>query len=110
VVDGQGVVRPFARRARLDLPAGMRGLSVEAPQDATDAAALVGWSFDDGQIHPFGDIAPAREGVTEIRLHGRDDLGPHAVPLPAWRPWPRVRRAVTEARDRSLPLRAARAR
>lgn len=110
VVDGQASVRPFARRARVDLPAGVRDLTVEAPQDATDAAALVGWSFDDGEIHPFGDLAPAPEGVTEVRLHGRDDLEPDAVPLPAWRPWPRVRRAVTEARDRSLPLRAARAR
>jgi hypothetical protein len=32
------------------------------------------------------------------------------VPVPAWRPWPQLRRAATEARDRALPLRAARAR
>jgi hypothetical protein len=110
VADGRALVRPFARRARVELPAGIRDLSVEAPQDATDAAALVGWSFGDGEIHPVGGVAPTREGVTEIRLHGRDDLEPDAVSLPAWRPWPRMRRAVTEARDRSLPLRAARAR
>jgi hypothetical protein len=110
VVDGLALVRPFARRVRVDVSTGLRGISVEAPQDATDAEALVGWSFDAGEIHLFGDIAPAHDGIIEIRLHGRVDIEPDAVDLPAWRPWPRVRRAVTEARDRSLPLRPARAR
>ena len=83
---------------------------MEAPCDATDAGALVGWASGSGAPRPFAAPAVAREGSVEVRLLGRHDVEVDDVPAPAWRPWPQLRRAATEARDRALPLRAARAR
>ena len=41
---------------------------------------------------------------------GADDVDAGQVPAPAWRPWPKLRRAGTEMRDRALPWRPARGR
>jgi len=110
VTASSAVIRPFARRVRVELPQGITSLTVESPRDATDAGALVGWASGSGAPHPFAAPAPARERSVELRLVGRRDLEVDDVPVPAWRPWPQLRRAATEARDRALPLRAARAR
>jgi hypothetical protein len=100
------VVRPYARRLRLAAEPGARTLRVQAPADALDGGALEGWSVGDGPVQPFGTDVPWQgNGHVEIRLHGAQDLDASDVAAPAWRPWPKLRRAATEARDRLLPLR-----
>jgi hypothetical protein len=96
-------LRPFSRRIRLARPNGARTLAVEAPE--AGAGALAGWSLDAGPVRPFGTevVLPAAARL-ELRLHGVDDLDLAQVAARAWRPWPQLRRAATEARDRALPL------
>jgi hypothetical protein len=104
-------VRPYARRIGFARPAGARSLSVEEPRQAHGELELSGWSLASGEVRPFGTDAPLTGGDrVEVRLHGEGDIDPNAVVAPAWRPWPRLRRAGTEMRDRALPLRPARAR
>jgi hypothetical protein len=111
-IDGDSVVvRPFARRLRLELPAAARTLTMLEPEDVGGGPALRGWSVATGAVRPFGVAAPVAGGrALELRLHGACDVHPGRVAAPAWRPWPRLRRAATELRDRTLPLRLARAR
>jgi hypothetical protein len=101
-------VRPFARRLRVSPPAGARRLTVEAPADG--APPLVGWTLDGGAVRRFGDVVRIDGAACEIALHGAIAVDPSAVGAPRWRPWPKLRRAGTEARDRALPLRPLRAR
>ena len=103
VVGARLELRPFARRLQLEPPAGVAEIQVDAPGDAVDPGALVGWSVGEGAVRPFG-AAVAGRGTLDIRLHGRHVADPAAVAPPVWRPWPRVRRTATEARDRVLPL------
>ena len=107
LVGESAVVRPYARRLRLAAEPGARTVRVEAPADALDGAALQGWSVGDGAVQPFGaDVPWQGNGHVEIRLRGAQDLDAGAVAPPPWRPWPKLRRAATEARDRLLPLRS----
>jgi hypothetical protein len=109
VVDGTLAVRPFSRRLLLDPPPTARAVTVEAPQDAVADGALAGWSVDGGTVVPFGEaraIPPAGTRPLTLRLHGPGDVAPEALRMPAWQPWPKLRRIATEARDRVAPLRA----
>jgi hypothetical protein len=100
------IVRPFARRLRVAAEPGASALRVQAPADALDGGALEGWSVADGPVQAFGaDVPWQGNGHVEIRLRGAQDLDASDVAAPAWRPWPKLRRAATEARDRLLPLR-----
>jgi hypothetical protein len=111
VTAGRATVRPLARRIRLELPPGVTTVDVEAPVDTLDGAALTGWSLGAGPVRAFGTpVRAVGAGPLDVALHGRTDVAPAHVAPPAWRPWPRLRRAATEARDRAMPLRAARAR
>lgn len=97
------VVVPYSRRVRVEVPAGVRALRVALPTGA--AAGLTGWRGD-GE-HAFGADVPVAAGRTvEVRLAGAHDVDPATVPAPTWSPWPRLRRAATEARDRAVTLRA----
>jgi hypothetical protein len=101
------VVRPFARRLRLAAEPGASALRVQAPADALDGGSLEGWSVGDGPVHAFGaDVPWQGNGHVEIRLRGTQDLDASDVAAPAWRPWPKLRRAATEARDRLMALRS----
>jgi hypothetical protein len=124
------VVRPYARRIRIAPADGARAIAVMAPRQSGAHAELRGWAVAGGPVHPFGAAVPLRglavaAGPLDpsgaalpatgarpllLRLHGADDVDPARVAAPAWRPWPRLRRAGTELRDRALPLRPARAR
>jgi hypothetical protein len=109
IAGDHAVVRPFARTMRIALPPQVRTMSVEEPHDALEATRLAGWSAG-SPMRSFGtDGAPVSGASVELRLHGPDDVDAAAVAAPAWRPWPKLRRAATEARDRALPLRPARA-
>ena len=104
-------VRPFARRLLLDLPGGVSTIRVDAPVAGAYDGALAGWSVGRGPIRPFGTTAPVDAGgAHEVRLHARAAVDARSVARPSWRPWPRLRRAATEARDRVRPLAAARPR
>ena len=107
LVGESAVVRPYARRLRLAAEPGARTLCVQAPADALDGGSLQGWSVADGPLQPFGaDVPWQGNGHVEIRLRGAQDVDAADVAAPAWRPWPKLRRAATEARDRLLPLRS----
>jgi len=101
-------VMPLTRRLRLTVPAVVRELVVERPLDSLDAGALDGFSISGGgdtdTVNPFGSavsISGSGERAVQIRLDGRHDVDPWRIPPPPWRPWPKVRRAVTEIRDRA---------
>jgi hypothetical protein len=104
-------VAPYARRVLVSPPAGASALVVQEPRHAHGDAELGGWSLGAGPTQPFGAEAPIEgDGPLEIRLRGARDVDAGQVAPPAWRPWPKLRRAATEMRDRALPLRPARAR
>jgi len=101
-------VRPFSGRLRVDLPDHVTEITVEAPRD--ELGSLVGWSLGDGDPLAFGEPATCRPGrPLDVRLRRSDEVLARDVAAPAWRPWPMLRRAATEVRDRALPLRPARA-
>jgi hypothetical protein len=105
VSDGHATVRPYARRIRLDLPAGADSVTVEPPDDLLAEDALAGWSLGVGTVRPFGErTAVPTGGRLEVVLHGRAGVDPDSVTSPPWRPWPRLCRGADEARDRALPL------
>jgi hypothetical protein len=105
------LVAPYARRVVVSPPARASTLVVQEPRHAHGNAGLGGWSLGAGPIQPFGAEAPIEcGGPLEIRLRGGHDVDAGQVAAPAWRPWPKLRRAGTEMRDRVLPLRPARAR
>jgi hypothetical protein len=105
------LVAPYARRVVVSPPPGASTLVVQEPRHAHGDAELGGWSLGAGPIQPFGAEAPIEGGgPLEIRLRGVRDVDAGQVAPPAWRPWPKLRRAGTEMRDRVLPLRPARAR
>jgi hypothetical protein len=111
-VDGDRlVVRPYARRIQIDPPDGAKAISVTAPQQSGAHAQMRGWSVEAGLVHPFGADVPLVDSRSLlVRLRGADDVDPGRVAAPAWRPWPKLRRAGTELRDRAMPLRPPRAR
>jgi hypothetical protein len=105
------LVSPYARRVRVKPAAGTSSLGVVVPRGAHGDLELVGWSVDGRPVRPFGEVVElGSDEARVVRLHGVGDVDAAAVPSPPWRPWPRLRRAGTEARDRLLPLRAALAR
>jgi hypothetical protein len=98
-------VRPYSGVVSVDVPDGASELAVAEPEQAGDERVLTGWSLDGGPVRGFAETAPlTRGGGHEVRLHVADAVDPAAVPAPAWRPWPKLRRAGTELRDRALPL------
>jgi hypothetical protein len=107
-VHGDAVlVRPFSGRMRVEMPEQARTLAVLAPRDACEY--FDGWSIGDGPLRPFGGPVHSGSGRTlELRLHPVGKTDPAAVAPPPWSPWPIVRRAATELRDRTLPLRPTR--
>jgi hypothetical protein len=111
VRSGVASVRPFARSVVVDLPDGVHTLRVELPEDALAPDALTGWSAGGAERHRFGtDVPLPGGGELAIRLRARADVRPDDVAAPVWRPWPRLRRAATEARDRATPVLAKRSR
>jgi hypothetical protein len=108
VEGGTAHVRAFSGRLRLELPANVDQVVVEAPRD--ELGSLVGWSPAGGAPVPFGASLPVAPGhPLVVHLRRSDEVRAADVDAPAWSPWPMLRRAATEVRDRALPLRPARA-
>jgi hypothetical protein len=100
-------VRLFTRRAHVPLPEATRSLVVELPASSDGLEQIV----VSGQPVALGEaVEVAGQHVVDIRLTRRDALSPLDVPAPPRRPWPLLRRTLTEARDRALPRVPRRAR
>jgi hypothetical protein len=111
VQDGVATVTPYSRDVRLRRPAA-RTLRLEIPRifGAGDSVRLtVDGETRDVQPRPGGGAAvtltnaPAGDDL-RIRIEAPGHVAPATVR--DWRPraWPLARRAMTEARDRALPL------
>lgn len=97
--DGDALrLRPYSRRMEVTLPDVPGPLVVEAPRDGEPE--LLGWSSNGDAPTPFYVPADLTSGDAEVRLRGDTELDPQLIPAPSWRPWPLIRRAATELRDR----------
>jgi hypothetical protein len=98
-------VRLFTRRAHVLLPEGTRRLLVDLPASADGLEEIViAPKGERGQPVAVGEsVDVAGQRVVDIRLTRRDAASPLFVPPPRGRPWPVLRRTLTEARDRALP-------
>jgi hypothetical protein len=104
-------VAPYARRVAIVPRAGADTVTLREPRRAYGDRELSGWSLAGGPVQRFGTEVSIEGGrALDVRLHGFHDVLAREVAAPAWRPWPKLRRAGTEARDRALALRPARAR
>jgi hypothetical protein len=109
-IDGDTAeVAAFGRRVRVTRPRDAAKLVVHAPVGGAEAAGLAGWSVPGSPRMAFG--APLVQAVDRdlvVRLHAANQADAWDLAAPAWQPWPLLRRAATETRDRLLSLRAAR--
>ena len=98
-------VRLLTRRARIRLPESARWVVIELPASADGfEQILVAADGSGGRPASIGEpVDVAGQRVVDIHLTRRDALSPVEVPCPRRRPWPRLRRTMTEARDRALP-------
>lgn len=104
-------VRLYSRRVRVKVPTGVTQLIPEivhhgSPLDESRVACrdmhsgdVFTSSSEESQPIP---VSGARE--LEIAFTPVDSVDAGMIPAPAWRPWPIIRRALTEGRDRALPL------
>lgn len=96
------VVRLHARRAVVDVPDGVEELQIEAAAYAEGDRLCV----DGREI--AGAVAPA-EGVKTVEIRVLRDLPDVSLNVgAATKPWPLLRRGLTETRDRLLPRLARR--
>ena len=113
-------VRMYARRVDVEVPAGVRALRVaaQAPHGGPawrrvihaggGASGTVDMSFEDGLGISESLPVSARGGV-ELALAPDRPLDPALLATRGVRPWPCLRRALVEGRDRVQPLLRARA-
>jgi hypothetical protein len=101
-------VQPYARRVLVAIPPAVRELVVVSPENVGGGTELMGWSLEAQDLRQFDAPSRVTSGeVHELRLRSGAELDPAEVAAPRWRPWPRMRRVISEARDRALPVRAA---
>jgi hypothetical protein len=104
-------VRPHVRRIRVELPGGIERVVIAAPDVvARDGKAVVASGDAEDPIlvdldrpNPafaldLRDLAPQ---VLDIQVPEPNRVDHDEVPSPSWRPWPIVRRLLTEGRDRA---------
>ena len=102
-------VRPFARRARIEIPAGVTEIVADLPPELTSAGATrVTVRLPDGDTRA-ADLGGGRFAVdggrfVELRVEPERLLAPHEVPPPPRRPRAIARRLLTEGRDRTRPF------
>ena len=104
---------PYARRVRRH-PAGRARARSRCRSRATRYGDRRAQRLVAGDPGPSGPSGPKRRssatGRSRSACAARATSTRGSVAPPAWRPWPKLRRAATETRDRALPLRPARAR
>jgi hypothetical protein len=82
-------IMSFARRVRLDVPAGVDRVRME-------------WPAPGARVGPM--TLEVEPGTTVEIAFPNETVDPRAVDRAGWRPWPVLRRCLTEGRDRVLPL------
>ncbi len=96
-------VRLSSQRTQVDVAPGVGRLATELPWAARRAAwdrVRVG-----SVVAPLGEMVDVAPGEpVEVTLMASDAVDVTVVPAPARRPWPVLRRCMTEGRDRLLPL------
>jgi hypothetical protein len=102
-------VRMFSRRVQLVISEGVERISVDAPayalqHDETVVVRRLGG--ETSHIAALSEELPVTAGKAEIQLV-RADAPAEPAQLPAGLPWPYLRRALTEGRDRALPVATA---
>jgi hypothetical protein len=105
-------LRMDSRRIAVDVPPGTRALRVVVREPLGGAAAhrlihpggVAGIAFEQGvgTAEPLAVDAPGR---IELTLMADQPLSPAEIPSPGVRPWPWLRRALVEGRDRIQSLR-----
>lgn len=95
-------VRPHSGRILVEVPEGAE-LLVEAPGGDVDGR-FAGWAAGGSGRLEFGAAVDCGPGSVEVRLVPARPLDAGGIPDPPRRPWPVLRRAATEARDRLLPV------
>jgi hypothetical protein len=108
--DGDTVlVRPHTRVVDVDLPEAARRVFVEAPQ--VPGYELVETESQGSVVttrrRSEAEFSPGEGDSITIRLVPEEAIDPRRVPAPGLRPWPVIRRVLTEVRDRSQPQRDA---
>jgi len=101
-------VRMFARRARVELPAGIARVVVDVPAlqagDTPDRVVCGAARGTPGKAIALGAGTDANAGAIEIRLLCSAATDATGVPAPARRHWPVARRLLGETRDRLVPV------
>jgi hypothetical protein len=102
-------VRVYSRKVRVELPPETAEIVVHPPRrDKFDMEEVVLFRGSDGTsalglLEEAHDVSAFR--VVEIALVRMESLSLVQVPAPAqWRPWPILRRLLTEGRDRLRPI------
>lgn len=108
--DGEATVTVYSRDVRLPRPAGER-VRVEIPRRFGDPGPVQVTVDDDVRAVDTGSTGGAvgafpQNGRGDLRIRLDPPEPPASATLADWRPraWPLARRAMTEARDRALPL------
>lgn len=101
----------FARRITVDVPPGVDRIVLELTRshvDPPNTLALAPVQEPDGAGMVRGEVgtplAVAGPAQLEIALSDTRSADPDHVPSGPWKPWPVVRRCLTEGRDRLRPL------
>jgi hypothetical protein len=102
-------VRPFARRARIEIPEGVTEVLADLPRELSSAGptrVTVRLPDGDGWATDLGGGRFAVDGVrvVELRVEPERMLAPRDVPPPPLRPRAFARRLLTESRDRTRPF------
>ena len=96
-------VRLLARRAQIEIPAGVEELAVELPEVGMEPDRQT-LRIAEEEIHPGEPLAVEPGNSVEIALSPLDAIDPGTVPAPRRRPLAIARRLASEGRDRLQPL------
>ena len=104
-------VRLFSRSVSVAIPAGVEELAVELPavHGALERLRVISpWGeamLEPRTSSPSTAVLPVRGGVrADIEVRLPSALEAEEIAAPPWRPWPVMRRVLTEGRDRVYPL------
>ncbi|MGI9624398.1 MAG: hypothetical protein ACR2PK_16310, partial [Acidimicrobiales bacterium] len=109
-VDGSQLrARVYSREVEFDVPDGVDEVVVETPgvaglSDTTqiDLGGPVAYTTDANRI--ISSPVEASPGKVRVSFAPKSPVDADSVPAPPSRPWPMVRRVLTESRDRAMPL------